>query len=72
MQLKYQQNQQLEQVKNEIEEYRNMLLKDKWQQESQQLKNEIDKQKKKKIAVTRHVTVRIRTDENKEERNVWS
>jgi hypothetical protein len=49
-----------------------MLLKDKWQQESQQLKNEIDEQKKKKIAVTRHVTVRIRTDENKEERNVWS
>lgn len=48
MQLKYQQNQQLEQVKNEIEEYRNMLLKDKWQQESQQLKNEIDEQKKKK------------------------
>ena len=40
IQLKYKQNRQLEQVKNEIEEYRNMRLKDKWQRESQRFKNE--------------------------------
>ena len=44
--LEYQQNQQLEQVRNKIEVHRNMQLKDKWQQESQQLKNQSEEQKK--------------------------
>ena len=52
----------LKQVKNKIKEYRNMQLKDKWQQESQRFKTKV-KNKKKKYAVARHATMRIRTNE---------
>ena len=48
-----------------------MQLKDKRQRESQRLKNENKEQKK--YAVTRHATVRIRTNQNEnvEQRNMW-